>query len=786
MPIETTQGYKDNVHNNVTTWKGSVKIDFSDYNIDNSITVINNNPDRLTDDIQIANGVETPTFEWWSWNHFKWSQHLRSELSTSNEKGALGERLSSAGNLFNNRVPKIFGGAVFSDKTIMSNFIPQFILIVQFLPRTITQLKVVFDSILQEYGVDFDFFVKNGITIVHTSNVTNNSSYVWQADITPVLGTSIELVIKKWNKAFAKPKIIEMFTSLQQEYNQNDIVSIRTLEESDPQDATLPIGNVTANKCNIRLINISNTFDNDNQQSILYNNITKNRRIKPFITLCNHDEIPLGVFYSTKWLASEKGLYVDISGRDIIGMMQDFEYTKSQFITPSGNQVFIYTTTAEFDTFILDNIISTNNELQFKKSALVCSNSGFPINLFGGKVFSSLTVFSGFKYCGYAEKQITYSYTPGTSITVDISSNVTVFSGENINYYISYKTNEEWNEVENFSFNFTPENIASTTQNLKVRIAFSTSNINSNISLQDITITIKQKVTLYSLASKVIQEFDSITNLIEGNYIIAEEFGEYEIPTAYLSPNSYRNILSVIVAAGAGRAYQRRDQVLVLETIGITDNPPDKTYTNNLIFNVVKPTNSEDLYNQVSVKVNALRQSINPEQVASVDIEIENTEVQTLTVFFDVEPTDTITYSGLPSGVTITDSTEYTWGVDIEITNASGSNQSFILTVNGKPYKIVGKTKIEKNETESQRKNGIISLTIDNPLIQTKEQAELVATILIDSLSQQKREIVLDVHPDPSLLVGDTISENGNNYIIQQIDLDYGNSGLNQTIRGKK
>ena len=93
--IETSDEYKIAVQAKTQKWTPSVTIDYSDYNIDNSIDAFNNDPDRLSDDRQMADGIESPTFEWWTWNNFRWGQHMRSESSTNNEKGSLSYRISA-------------------------------------------------------------------------------------------------------------------------------------------------------------------------------------------------------------------------------------------------------------------------------------------------------------------------------------------------------------------------------------------------------------------------------------------------------------------------------------------------------------------------------------------------------------------------------------------------------------------------------------------------------------------------------------------------------------------
>ena len=164
------------------------------------------------------------------------------------------------------------------------------------------------------------------------------------------------------------------------------------------------------------------------------------------------------------------------------------------------------------------------------------------------------------------------------------------------------------------------------------------------------------------------------------------------------------------------------------------------------------------------------------------------TEVKTFKVEFSKSkiPADTITLSGLPGSVTATDQTDFVWGSEIELTNASGSDQSFTLTISGKPYTIKGAEVISVENTESIRLNGITEYPIDNPFIQTMEQAEQVAQIMADSFGTQKREANAIVLSDPSVELADSIDINGDFYLVNTQDLEIKKGLLSHTIGGKR
>lgn len=786
--ITVSDAYKAAVLKNFQEFSIRVEIDYSDYNIDNSITTTVDPADITSDGSQMADGIETPSFEYIEWNTWEWGRHMRSQSATTNEKGALSAHNSESDGSFATHPGPFFNdtwaGYTFAAET--RNY-PSFR--INFSSRTVTDIKAVFDNKLNEYATIFDVnvYTNDYETPEHTENVTGNTSYRWTTSITAVEGaTAVEIVVKEWNTAGVKAKVIESFTAYQEKYGIEKIDALSIYEEMDSAVSTNPVGSMTANTLNLKMVNIDSWFDNENEDSPLAGNVTKNRRIKAYMTINDTDEISLGAYYSDSWVVKNKGQSVEVSARDIIQLMADREYNTDQFITPGVDQTFTYTTTAEFATFTTDNTVAENNSLRFGGSALLCSSSLDPESFAGYTWAYTLPLLTGWTYCGTAEKTINYTYTPGVSVTVNFAATETKPLGTNILYYVSYKDTEEFNLINgNNEFTFTPEDPTDTSQTIKIQAFFITQSTEYDFSLDSLTVTISEKITLYSLAAKIIEDFDGETNLIEGRYIIDQSYADYEIAVASFKPQKYRDALKKIVEAGGGRAYQRRDQYLIIDAFESVGTP-SKTYTDSMVFDETKPVNPWTLYNRVTVKTYDFIQAASAEALAKVEISILDTEVLTFTIEFEKAPADTITNSGLPAGVTVTDSTIYTWGVVYEITNASGGDEEFTLTVNGKPYELTGNKSYSLDNTESTRKFGVNELIIDNDLIQTQAQAEAIAENLINSLSTQRREISMDALPDPALLLGDTIEKDSNFYILSKSELQVTRSGVIHQIGGKR
>jgi hypothetical protein len=159
-------------------------------------------------------------------------------------------------------------------------------LMVTFLSRPITQLKVVGDNKRKEWPADFAINLYNGMDILlHAETVTGNTEIAWSKTLAePVTQVEkMELVIHKWSHAGRQVKILEFFTSIQEVYEGGDILTINLLEEREVSRGSLPVGNISANEINIRLRNDDGRFDAGNIASPLYQLLKKNRRIKVWL-----------------------------------------------------------------------------------------------------------------------------------------------------------------------------------------------------------------------------------------------------------------------------------------------------------------------------------------------------------------------------------------------------------------------------------------------------------------------------------------------------------------------
>lgn len=784
--IATSAEYKAQVEAPVTEWGITVKIDYSDYNIDNDIEAYQNDSDRTSDNAQMSDGIEFPTYQWMDWASFEWGQHLRSESVTENEKGGWTAKTSDP----NTGDYPVFSGGFFGSSFAGSayaakfNDCPRFI--VSFLPRDVSELKVVFDSKLGQWAEDFDIEVYSADGLEYSESVTGNSSFKYETNITTVrLAQNVEVIVKKWSLPGAKAKVIEMFTSVSETYDTDDIEGISILEEAQADNTESPIGNFTANQMTGTLLNWNNRFDVDNENSPLFGKVIKNRRVSPFFQLGSlADSLPGGVFYTTDWEVKENELTASFNAQDLASLMGQSEYDQNSFITPGSDHTFTYTTTADFDLWTKENVLSLSDQLIFQGSSLQCG-SGEQATTFYGHAFAGSAFSTNKLYCGTADRIISFNYVPGCSVKLSFSANDKRPAGTNVRYFVSDDDGVTFSEIMNGGYIFTPTDITDTTQEITFRVLFESQSLTANPSVQDIEVTIAESVTLYSLATLVIEDFDNETNLVQGNYTIDQLLGEIEIDNAFFAPKTHRAAIKAICEAGGANAYIGRDGGINIEVLQGVDSIV-KYYTEDNYAKKVNRSNDQELYNRVTVLTNPLEKAATTSEIAKVKVEILDGDTQEVTVKYTTVPSEYNNLDALPSGVTVTSGEYFTWGARLTLSNASGSDQDFDLVLNGYPYSVTGQRRIQIDNTENIRRNGVIELVIDNELIQSESQAQFVAEQLIDSFGTQKRAIDIQVVPDPSMVVGDSISVDDRSFRIRKNELQYKRGTISQKIGGRR
>ncbi len=312
--ITTSQQFKDEMRAPIRKVYGKIQIDYSDPEIDQSINVTSNDMNYTSYPMQIVNGKDTPNYNYLTlddtWNLGDEKSLAPGESETEYiQYGLWGEQLSN-----NN------GG-----------FAVNPVIELVFVARPIRSLKLVGDSKKDEYPMDFEIRLFNEFNeTVYVETVANNDEVQWGKEIEQINEiTKMEIEVIKWSKANKVMKIMEIFSSIQEIYEGEDIISINLIEERETSQGSLPVGNISSNEIEIVLNNINREFDAGNKDSRLYGLVKPNRKIQAWLGI--EDEfVPLGLFWTKDWDVPEDGLTARFIGRDRLDRLRESNYSTSK------------------------------------------------------------------------------------------------------------------------------------------------------------------------------------------------------------------------------------------------------------------------------------------------------------------------------------------------------------------------------------------------------------------------------------------------------------------------
>ena len=344
-----------------------VRIDYSDANIDNTVVAWSNGTQLNSFDDQTYNGREDMTMQWASLDG-SWVlgvHGLAPEDSVDKAKYEIGwwsTQLATADGDFQQTGGTSYGSSDYGSSAYGETVTyPQ--ININFLPRTISSVRVAFDNARMEYAVDFCIKILDidGAELDSIS-VTENAGVKYASDITPVNeACQISVCVLKWSHPGRQAKIAEMFTSISELYNGSDIFNIQVIENRELPEDGVPLGQTASGQCVISLFNRNRDFDYTNTASKLYGVIREGNRITPEIG-DGTTWIPLGVFYAKAWDIPASKLAVTVTGLDRMALLGESEFTTNQILAAPADQAFDTDTGAEWSGGTgVDTLVSGNS-----------------------------------------------------------------------------------------------------------------------------------------------------------------------------------------------------------------------------------------------------------------------------------------------------------------------------------------------------------------------------------------------------------------------------------------
>ena len=196
---------------------------------------------------------------------------------------------------------------------------------ISFMSRPVYKWKVIGDSKLNEYPVDFDITFYSNDVVIEIRQVRENAAVNAEINLEQPLTeiTKIRIDIHKWKKRNAKTKILQFFDALEEEYGGSDLKSFEVLEELGSQGVNQGI---TSDTATIMLLNRDRKFD----KGYLKDMLLLGRKVIPYIGIENNGSIEntkLGTFYSNEWNLPQTRQWVTLKCNDKLMKLQDIVYT---------------------------------------------------------------------------------------------------------------------------------------------------------------------------------------------------------------------------------------------------------------------------------------------------------------------------------------------------------------------------------------------------------------------------------------------------------------------------
>lgn len=317
---EVSRAYHDHMQGDKRQVLARVTIDYTDPRVDQSTQITVSEQARISWPSQTADGLTKVPYMWASLDGSWLAGDMRRPmpdtawLAARYQVGWWGQQLAGADGAFVAPYPT---------------------LVATHTPRAIHSIRVVGESMRGEYPTAFRIrLCDSGGVVLHEEVVANNTQMAWsmilQSPIPDV--ASQELEIRAWSHPGRQAKIVEFFSSIQQAYESDELVSIRVLEEREISQGSLPVGNISANEILVRISNEDRRFDPDNDSSPLYGLIKPRRRIRAWLGAEVGEGIewvPMGTYWATEWDTPSDGLEATVRGLDRMEQLRTSTYSYS-------------------------------------------------------------------------------------------------------------------------------------------------------------------------------------------------------------------------------------------------------------------------------------------------------------------------------------------------------------------------------------------------------------------------------------------------------------------------
>jgi len=272
--------------------------------------------------------------------------------------------------------------------------------------------------------------------------------------------------------------------------------------------------------------------------------------------------------------------------------------------------------------------------------------------------------------------------------------------------------------------------------------------------------------TIYDLFEDVFQD----AGLADTEYEIDIELDEdkYIIPISWFENVTHRSALTTLAESCSASVYVDRAGLIQVQAVNYFSRQASlstASYDRSDYSSKNTPAVYDNISNKITVTTQPLAEATGQTVYETLDTdseEIGGSTTETYTIYFDDAPIDNASASISPavSGVTITDSTYYSWGATLEVTNTNSTAKTFLFTVTGSTFSVQGSKTVTRSDSESINNNGEIAFNYDNnSFLQARPLAVEIAEQLLISYKDPQRDMAISFEPggNPAHELGDLI-----------------------------
>lgn len=205
---------------------------------------------------------------------------------------------------------------------------------------------------------------------------------------------------------------------------------------------------------------------------------------------------------------------------------------------------------------------------------------------------------------------------------------------------------------------------------------------------------------------------------------------------------------------GATWTYGQYDMTFKIDAATVFGVTPDEYFRKD------NPAKWSEVANYIEVETQPLKPEAMTEVYSSSEsVPIAAGQEVVITAQYNYVPCIDATASlkNAPTGAQIVKEIYYAGSA--EITVSSTASGTFELVINAKPLKVQNKELVVAQDAGSIGENGIMKYTFPgNPLVQTRQMAQMVADTILSFYKDPRRDIEMDWRGNPAIELGDVIA----------------------------